>query len=115
CDDGNGNNGDRCTKTCRLDPVCGPAPRMTTSDALAVLKKSVGLAVYCPMRRCDTNHDKHITTVDALQTLRFAVGLDLVDPCGVTHTLVIRLASGEKPASLQLELNYLHASGDILG
>jgi cysteine-rich repeat protein len=115
CDDGNVKNGDRCTKQCDLDPVCGPGPRVTTADALTVLRKSVGMDVYCPIKRCDTNKDKAVTTTDALQTLRFAVGLDLVDPCSQTRTLVVRLTSSEKPTALQFVLDYLDAPGDIVG
>jgi cysteine-rich repeat protein len=115
CDDGNVKNGDRCTKQCDLDPVCGPGPRVTTADALKVLRKAVGMAVYCPIKRCDTNKDRLVTTTDALQTLRFAVGLDLVDPCGQTRTLVVRLLTNEKPTALQFVLDYLDAPGDIVG
>jgi hypothetical protein len=50
------------------------------------LRTAVGLAPLCPLSHCDVNNDGAVTAVDALQTLRFAVGLDVPLVCGGTTT-----------------------------
>ncbi|HYC57135.1 MAG TPA: hypothetical protein VEL28_19550 [Candidatus Binatia bacterium] len=116
CDDGNVANGDRCTKRCRLDPVCGrgigSSQGVTSSDALIVLRKAVGFNVKCPPQQCDRDGNGNITAADALHTLRFAVGL-MSDGCGRKRMLVIRLMSDELLGALQVRLDYSATSGDV--
>ena len=51
------------------------------SDAQAVLQTAVGLEVGCTLDVCDYNGSGEVTTLDALATLRDAVGLPSNPQC----------------------------------
>lgn len=114
CDDGNLANGDGCSKKCHLESRCGflnaSGLRVTSSDALKLLKRAIGLAARCPMRDCDVNRDDRITTADALVVLRSAVGL-FGPGCTWPDSLVLRLDSPLKLGALQLDVLYTDAAG----
>jgi cysteine-rich repeat protein len=117
CDDDNLENGDRCTKRCRIDRYCASSTDgggLTASDALVVLKKAVGRRVRCPKKRCDLNDDGQVTSTDALRALRVAVGTLAADDCE-ERALVISLDSTNVLGSIQLHLDYFDAEGDIGG
>ncbi|MFN2376774.1 MAG: DUF4215 domain-containing protein [Candidatus Binatia bacterium] len=116
CDDGNSSNGDRCTKRCRVDPVCAPdlpEQNATASQALKVLRKAIGLRVRCPLATCDRDGNGVITAADALGALRIAVGLSF-DICQ-RGSLRFRLESSVLLGALQVRLDYSRASGDVPG
>lgn len=47
------------------------------------------------MRRCDTDGNGRITAIDALTTLRAAVGLLVSGPCSPPTSILIRPVSSE--------------------
>jgi cysteine-rich repeat protein len=115
CDDDNLENGDRCTKRCRIDRYCGWSPdggAITASNALVVLKKAVGRRVRCPKKRCDLDDDGHVSSSDALRALRVAVGSLAAGDCE-ERTLVFRLTSSELLGALQFHLDWDQAEGDF--
>ncbi|MBI5504408.1 MAG: DUF4215 domain-containing protein [Deltaproteobacteria bacterium] len=117
CDDGNLAGGDGCDGSCRLEADCGfftkSGLRVTASDALLVLKTAVGLTSLCPMRSCDRDHDGSVTAVDALWTLRCAVGI-FPDGCVLPSRLVLRMISSEKLGALQVNMSYIDAAGHVV-
>ncbi|HYB99469.1 MAG TPA: hypothetical protein VEC57_10110 [Candidatus Limnocylindrales bacterium] len=58
---------------------------VTTSDALLVLRRAVGLQ-FCEAMWCDVDSSGHITASDALAVLRQAVGSDASIACPTTTT-----------------------------
>jgi hypothetical protein len=61
----------------QLQPMCGDATgdgRVTSSDALAILRCSVDLVV-CDVMVCDADGNGVVSSTDALLVLRLAVGL----------------------------------------
>ncbi len=80
CEDGNScTTEDQCqVGVCERTSFCGvPASRgakPTSTDALFILRTSVGLEI-CPLCECDVNDDDTTTVVDALTALRVSVEL----------------------------------------
>ncbi len=51
------------------------------SDALAILKKAVGISSQCRHCYCDMNSDSSVTVTDALLALKTAVGIEVLRDC----------------------------------
>ncbi len=117
CDDGNSVEGDGCSSACRMDPDCGllnrSGLRVTSSDALKLLRRAVGHSVACPLRDCDLNADGKVAAIDALLALRSAVGL-FAEGCSWPGSLVLRLDSAEKLGILRVIVSYADAAGHIV-
>ena len=86
CEDGNScTSDDLClTGVCERTSFCGvPISRgdaPTSTDALFILRTSVGLEV-CPLCECDVNDDDEITVVDALTALKISVQFEAELDC----------------------------------
>jgi cysteine-rich repeat protein len=84
CDDGNLEDGDGCEADCTTDVICGDVngnDRVSTSDALMVLRAAIGQLVSCPDSRCDADGDEVLRASDSLRILKRAVGQSVVMAC----------------------------------
>lgn len=65
-------------------PPCGDANgdgEVKAGDALAALRKAVGLVTVCTLARCDVNSSGDVTAADALAILKVAVGVQVTLDC----------------------------------
>lgn len=89
CDDGNteADAGDFCRRNCTTVPCGDPNDdgRITVLDSLYILQAAVGL-LSCDLQVCDVNGSLSLSASDALQHLRFVVGLPVELNCPVLST-----------------------------
>lgn len=109
----------QCTAGCRLVDVCGDANadgKVTSQDAMMILRKSVGLAVDCPKAACDMDSSGKVSVTDASTDLRKAVGLPVGDRCSLgTGTIVFWVETSAALASFQIDVDYSSTGGEFTG
>jgi cysteine-rich repeat protein len=96
CDDGDTVSGDECSRFCAFERSCGnpiPDGSIVTSDALAVLRRSVGLATDCPSWACDVNESGAVNVTDALAVLRESVSPGTSLHCARPTSVVLRFST----------------------
>ncbi|HEY2776048.1 MAG TPA: myxococcus cysteine-rich repeat containing protein [Candidatus Binatia bacterium] len=84
CDDGNTIDGDGCSSDCTTLVICGDAndnDRVSSGDALTVLRAATGQPISCPLWRCDADGDQHVRASDSLRVLKRAVGQSVKMEC----------------------------------
>lgn len=117
CDDSNTSKHDGCDQ-CDIRRLCGDATgdrKLLANDALRTLQRAIGLDVDCPDWVCDINSNGVVSASDALSLLRASVGLVVNLQCGEPTALVLRLNSTFVLASLQVDIHYRNAAGDLPG
>ncbi len=65
------------TPPCQCGDPDGSGGFLTATDCRTVLRKAVGVAVFCPAECCDVDSKTAVTAVDALHCLRCAVSSNL--------------------------------------
>ena len=112
CDDGNDHERDGCTGECLAVGLCGDATnddRVTTTDALTILKAAVGQQIRCPHWICNVNGNSTglaVTTSDALVALANAVAMEIPRSCPDISSVRVCVATEDLIGSLQIRVDY---------
>src|SRR6185369_6025345 len=86
-------------RPCGTSDASAREPNAT--DALFVLQGAVGIAGSCGRCLCDVDSSGAVSAVDALTTLRRAVGTGAALHCpACTCTAITRLDTGARPSSV---------------
>jgi len=106
CDDGNDDDTDSCTSDCTFGHGCVNPLQRTVTQALGVLDFAMEKLPICPIDDCDANSDGNVTSTDALDVLRNAVGL-AESACVPSYSwFAIRLQSPVSLGALQVRVDY---------
>ena len=119
CDFGDVGYRGLCTEECKFRSVCGDPDgdgTVSASDALRILRHSVGYRLKCGTEFCDLDGNRLVNSSDGLIALDYAVGargeIDCrLGPINVVFTLESQLELG----ALQANIDYSASGGEFKG